>query len=408
MIYRKINKKFIEALSDTPVILLHGARQTGKSTLVKNLIKSEYEAKYLTFDDAAVLSAAQNNPDEFLAAYEENIALDEVQRVPEIFPAIKNLVDNNRRPGKFILTGSSNVLLVPKISESLAGRMEILNLYPFSQSEISGADKNLIDELFKKKYTLPKNLHKQTNLVDKVVRGGYPEMLSRKSKQRQDAWFKSYITSILQRDVRDISNIEKLSELPKLLNLFAARSGTLLNFAEFSRSSAIPQTTLKRYTALLEAIFMIYLLPAWSGNLSKRLIKTPKLYLGDTGLLSYLTGFDAERQNSDPLLWGRIFENFVLMELIKQASWSEFNLSLFHYRSAGGQEIDFVIERNDGSIIGIEVKASSKVDSAMFKHMKTFADEVGEKFLRGIIFYTGKEPLPFAKNLLALPIDVLW
>ena len=408
MIERKINKKLLEALSDTPVILLHGARQTGKSTLIKNLIKRKYDAKYLTFDDAGILSAAQNSPDDFLTAYDGNIALDEVQRVPELFPAIKNSVDKKRKSGKFLLTGSANVLLIPKISESLAGRMEILTLYPFSQSEIEGTSGNFIDEIFIKNYTLPKTSGGQSNLVSRAVAGGYPEMLSRKGKDRRDAWFKSYITAILQRDVRDISNIEKLNELPKLLKLFASRAGTLLNFAEFSRSAAIPQTTLKRYTALLEAIFMIYLLPSWSGNLSKRLIKTPKLYLGDTGLLSHLIDFDETRKNSDPMLWGRILENFVLMELVKQASWSKFNLSLFHYRSAGGQEIDFVIERSDGSIICIEVKASSKVDSAMFKHMKTFADEVGEKFMRGIIFYTGNDPIPFSKNLIALPVEVLW
>lgn len=408
MIQRKITKKLLAALSDSPVVLLHGARQTGKSTLIKSLVGEEYPAEYLTFDDPGFLSAAQNNPIEFLSAYEGSIALDEVQRVPGIFPAIKSLVDKKRTPGKFILTGSSNVLLIPKISESLAGRMEILNLYPFSQNEITGADSNFVDDVFGKNYKMPNIPGKQNELIKKVSTGGYPEMLTRKNKERQDAWFKSYVTTILQRDVRDIANIEKLSELPKLLKLFASRAGTLLNFAEFSRSSAIPQTTLKRYTALLEALFMIYLLPAWSGNLSKRLIKTPKLYLSDTGLLSHLTGFNSEKQKSDTLLWGRVLENFVLMELVKQASWSDYNLSLYHFRTSGGQEVDFVIERSDGAVIAVEVKASSKVDSAMFNHMKAFADELGDKFLRGIIFYTGNEPIPFAKNLIALPVEVLW
>lgn len=408
MIQRKITNKLLSALSDSPVVLLHGARQTGKSTLVKSLVHEEYPAEYLTFDDPGILSAAQNNPIEFLSAYEGSIALDEVQRVPGIFHAIKSLVDKKRTPGKYILTGSSNVLLIPKISESLAGRMEILNLYPFSQNEITGSDCNFIDDIFKKNYKLPKVPGKQNELIKRVITGGYPEMLSRKNKERQDAWFKSYVTTILQRDVRDIANIEKLSELPKLLKLFASRAGTLLNFAEFSRSSAIPQTTLKRYTALLEAIFMIYLLPAWSGNLSKRLIKTPKLYLSDTGLLSHLTGFDSERQKSDTLLWGRVLENFVHMELIKQASWSDYNLSLFHFRTSGGQEVDFVIERSDGSLVGIEVKATSQVDNKMFNHMKAFAEETGKKFLRGVVFYTGEKAIPFAKNLFALPIDVLW
>jgi predicted AAA+ superfamily ATPase len=407
VIQRKITNKLLTALSDSPVVLLHGARQTGKSTLIESLTDGEYPARYLTFDDPGILSAAKNNPVEFLAAYDENLAIDEVQRVPEIFPAIKNIVDRKRKPGRFILTGSSNVLLIPKISESLAGRIEILNLYPFSQNEITSSDHNFIDDIFKKNYRLPQVSGRRYNLIKKITTGGFPEMLLRKDKERQDAWFKSYITTILQRDVRDIANIEKLSELPNLLKLFAARAGTLLNFAEFSRSSAIPQTTLKRYIALLEAIFMINLLPAWSGNLSKRLIKTPKLYLSDTGLLSHLTAFESEKLKSDPLFWGRVLENFVLLELIKQASWSRFGLSLFHFRTSAGQEVDFVIERKDGSLIGIEVKAAANISADTFRHLNVFAEETGKKFLRGVVFYTGSEPIPFAKNMFALPIDTL-
>jgi len=408
MIQRKIKQKLLEALTDSPVVLLHGARQTGKSTLVKYIAETDYTAKYLTFDDLNLLSAAQNNPYDFIEGYKDNLVIDEVQRVPEIFPAIKSLVDKNRKAGKFILTGSANVLLLPKISESLAGRIEILNMFPLSQSEISSAKINFIDKLFVSKFSPGSQSHKKNNLVNKVLTGGFPEMLSRKNRKRQNAWFKSYITTILQRDVRNIANIEKLSDLPRLLSLFAARAGTLLNFAELSRSSAIPQTTLKRYVVLFEAIFMVYLLPAWSGNLSKRLIKTPKIYLNDTGLLSYLIGFEANKILSDSLSWGRLLENFVLMELIKQASWSKFDLSLYHYRSASGQEVDFVIEKSDGKLVAIEVKASTKITAADFNHIKTFADDTGNKFLKGIVFYTGKEIIPFAKNLFAIPVDLLW
>lgn len=408
MIQRKIKTKLLEALTDSPVVLIHGARQTGKSTLVKHIAENDYPAKYLTFDDAAVLSAAQSNPQEFIPAYEDNLVIDEVQRVPEIFLAIKSFVDRNRKAGKFILTGSANVLLLPKVSESLAGRIEIINLFPLSQNEINNTNYNLIDKLFENDFDPALKAPKKNNLTTKILTGGFPEMLARKERKRQDAWFKSYITTILQRDVRDIANIEKLSELPRLLGLFASRAGTLLNFAELSRSSAIPQTTLKRYITLLEAIFMIYLLPAWSGNLSKRLIKTPKLYLNDTGLLSHLTGFESERVFSEPLLWGRLLENFVLNELLKQASWSKFNLSLYHFRSASGQEIDFVIERNNGKLAAVEVKATAKINASDFNNIKIFADETGSKFLKGIVLYTGKEVIPFAKNMFALPIEALW
>ncbi len=407
MISRNIKSKLINALSDSPVILLHGARQTGKSTLVKYLAENEYPAKYLTFDDPGILSAAQNNPQEFLDGYDDNLVIDEVQKVPDIFAAIKISIDRKRKPGKYILTGSSNVFLLPKVSESLAGRIEILQLFPFSQNEITGSDFNLVDEIFKSEFKPTGKSRMKNDLVSKVITGGFPEMLLRKDRSRQAAWFKSYITTILQRDVRDISNIEKLSELPKLLSIFSARAGTLLNFAEFSRSAAIPQTTLKRYTALLEAVFMIYLLPAWSGNLSKRLIKTPKIYMSDTGLLTHLIGFEQDKILYDPLSWGRILENFVLVELLKQSSWSKFNLSLFHFRTSSGHEVDFVIERSDGKLIGIEVKASAKISAADFNHLHVFADETGKKFLRGIVIYTGKDAIPFGKNMDAIPIDML-
>jgi len=405
MIHRKIKPRLLTALTDSPVVLVHGARQTGKSTLVKYLAENDYPARYLTFDDSGILSAAQNNPQDFIAGYTENLVIDEVQRVPEIFLAIKSLVDKNRKAGRFILTGSANVLVLPKVAESLAGRMEILNLHPLAQSEINKVEDNFIDVLFAGNFRPDYKEQKTNDLASRILTGGYPEMLLRKERERQNAWFKSYITTILQRDVRDIANIEKLSELPRLLSLLATRAGTLLNFAELSRSSTIPQTTLKRYISLLEAIFMIFILPAWSGNLSKRLIKTPKFYLNDTGLLSHLLGFEMNKILSDPLSWGRLMENFVIMELLKQASWSRFNLSLYHYRSASGQEVDFIIERSDGKLIAVEVKATAKITATDFTHIKVFADETGKRFLRGIVLYTGKEVIPFGKNLFAMPME---
>lgn len=407
MIERKIKPQLMAALADSPVVLIHGARQTGKSTLVKSVAENDYPAKYITFDDSSILSSALNNPHDFLSGYQENLIIDEVQRAPEIFLAIKSSVDKNREFGKFILTGSANVLLLPKISESLAGRMEILRLFPLAQNEISESKTNLVEEFSKNNFN-PNFSAASDNLINKVLSGGFPEMLTRQDRKRQKAWFNSYITTILQRDVRDIANIEKLNDLPKLLRLFASRAGTLLNYAEFSRSSAIPQTTLKRYVSLFEAIFMIHILPAWSGNLSKRLIKTPKLYLNDTGLLSYLIGFEPERIITDAMMWGRILENFVLMEILKQTSWSDLILSLYHYRTASGQEIDFIIERSDGKLIAVEVKATSKIVAKDFNHIKAFEEETKDKFLRGILFYTGSEIIPFSKNLIALPINTLW
>lgn len=408
MITRKIASKFVSALSDSPVVLLHGARQTGKSTLIKYLIKNKHHADYVTLDDSAVLSAAINNPESFIESFEGNVAIDEVQRAPELFLSIKKNIDKQRKPGKFILAGSANVLLLPKISESLAGRIELLTLYPFAQNEIAKSNFNLINSLFDKKLKRLEIPNSNIEIIKKIVYGGYPEIQDRKNEERRNAWFKSYITTILQRDVRDISNIEGLTQLPRLLSLMGARVGSLLNSTEFSRSAGIPQTTLKRYINLLESTFMIYLLPAYSGNLSKRLIKTPKIYLYDTGLLSHLISADEKRLRNDPHLLGSIIENFVLMELIKQASWSNSVFNFFHFRTSSGQEVDFVIERNDGTLIGIEVKAAHSPRAEMFKGLKVLSEETGKNFFKGFLFYNGDSLIQFDKNLFAIPIKYLW
>lgn len=407
MIKRFVSSSIINALKDNPVVLVHGARQTGKSTLIKKIVEEEYPAQYVTLDDPGMLAAAKNSPDGFLEGMGEILAIDEVQHVPELFRAIKVRVDKNRKPGQYILTGSSNVFLLPKISESLAGRMEVLTLYPFSRTEINNSAHPIIDELFSKNYQKPTIGKNIDSLSKRIVTGGYPEILRRQNLDRREAWFNSYITTILQRDVRDISNIEGLMQIPKLLRIFASRAGTLLNFAEISRAATISQTTLKRYIALLEAIFLIRFLPAWSGNLSKRLIKTPKLYFNDTGLLSYLVGFDENSLFDNSLFWGRAVENFVLMELIKNASWSKSKPQISYFRTASGREVDFILEKRDGTVIGVEVKATANPTAEMFSGLKILKEEIGKKFLRGFIFYSGREIIPFDRDMYAMPIDVL-
>lgn len=397
MIERKIKAPLKDALTDSSVVLLHGARQTGKSTLIQSLIEKEYDADYITLDDSRFLSAAISNPSGFLESFDSNLAIDEVQRAPGLLPEIKKIVDKNRKPGKFILTGSANVLLVPRVAESLAGRMEILNLFPFSQNEMnqSNFNLNLVNIFFDEKIKLPGKSKKSKVLIDRIILGGYPEVQTRKTTERRNAWFNSYITSILQRDVRELSNIEGITQLPRLLSLFAARAGSLLNIAEFSRSSAIAQTTLKRYIVLLQSAFLIYLLPAYSGNLSKRLIRTPKAYLYDTGLLSYLISADENRFNNDPSLWGVAVENFVLMELLKQISWYNKPLHIYYFRTSSGQEVDFVVERNDGYLIGIEVKTTHSPRAEMFNGLKYLASEMGKRFVRGYLLYNGQDVVPY-------------
>ncbi len=241
-----------------------------------------------------------------------------------------------------------------------------------------------------------------------MVQGGYPEMLGRLTAERRRAWFGSYVTTILQRDIRDMARIEGLADMPRLLSLLASRASSLLNFSDLSRSLSMPMSTLKRYMALLEATFLVQLLPAWSTNIGKRLVKAPKLLLNDTGLLLHHIGGDEDRMKADPLLGGHVMENFVAMELEKQRGWSSTRPGLFHFRTATGAEVDIVMENRRGELVGIEVKASASVKGADFRGLRVLADIAGERFLRGIVLYSGSEMLPFGKDMLAVPVSALW
>lgn len=390
------------------MVLLNGARQVGKSTLVQSLTDGD-RAQYLTLDDATVLAAASSDPSGFVAGLAGPVILDEVQRIPGLFLALKAAVDRDRQPGRFLLTGSANVFLLPQASESLAGRMEILTLWPLSQGEVEGVVEGFVDVLFAKTFSPPSTgTLDRGELFERLLRGGFPEMVDKPSESRRRAWFNSYTTSILQRDVRDLTQIEDLAALPRLLSLLAARSTTLLNYSELSRSSGIPASTLKRYFALLEATFLALTLPAWSTNLSKRLVKSPKLLLTDTGLLASSLGLGLERLDEDPRLAGPLLENFVLQEIRKQVSWSRLQPSLFHYRTQTGQEIDLLLEDPAGRIAGIEVKMGSTVQEKDVRALRDLADALGPRFVRGVILYTGERVVPFSEKILALPVQALW
>ena len=408
MLKRNITDNLLAALADSPVVLLNGARQTGKSTLVKTLAVKEHPARYLTLDDTSVLSAIRHDPAGFLAGLDGPVVLDEIQRAPELFVAIKAEVDRNREPGRYLLTGSANVLMLPKLSESLAGRMEILSLWPLSQGELAGTREGFVDAVFSDTLKLSgPSTNDRNATLDKIIQGGYPETISRKTESRRRAWFNSYITTILQRDVRDLANIEGLTELPRLLSILATRAATLVNYSELSRSTTFPQSTLKRYMSLLEMTFLIQHLPAWSGNMGKRLVKTSKLVMSDTGMLAYLLGATSERIIKEGTI-GPLLENFIVMELRKQSTWSDTAPQMFHFRTQTGQEVDIVLEDASGRIVGIEVKSSATVGSGDFKGLKMLAEVTGDRFLRGIVLYTGREAIPYGQKLFALPVDCLW
>ena len=337
MIHRHITDQVREALTDTPAVLVNGARQTGKSTLVQSVELGEQNRQYLTFDDPGILAAAKGDPNGFVAGLNPRVTLDEAQHVPELFPVIKAAIDRKRQPGRFLLTGSANVMLLPKLSESLAGRMEVVTVWPFSQGEINGTKEPLVDTMFSKHsvaWSGKTPTVRREELLETVLAGGYPLAIARHNTSRRNAWFQSYIMTMLQRDIRDMANITDLTAVPRLLSVVAARAGGLLNFADLSRTVGLPQTTLKRYFALLESTFLVQLLRPWATNLGQRVIQTPKVYLNDTGLLSYLLGITADRIKTEGTLAGAALENFVFMELRKQASWSKIQPEIFYWRTA--------------------------------------------------------------------------
>src|SRR5690606_9976051 len=291
------------------------------------------------------------------------------------FRAVKAVVDADRRPGRLLLTGSADVLLLPSVSESLAGRMEALTLWPFSQGEVEGHREGFVDAVFAG--ALPDAVGGgpvgADDLWGRVVRGGYPEALTRTSAKRRARWYESYVTTILQRDVRDLANVEGLTQMPRLLQLLAARTGSLMNYSEVSRSAGIPNSTLKRYLALLEATYLVRELPAWSANLSKRLVKAPKGLVTDTGLAAELVGA-SEGGGAAEVVRGGLIETFVAMELERQRAWAARRVSLHHFRTAKGQEVDLVLEDASGALVGVEVKATAKVGGGDFRGLRALQE----------------------------------
>ncbi|MEK7466351.1 MAG: ATP-binding protein [Planctomycetota bacterium] len=406
---RHITSQILAALADTPAVFLQGPRQSGKSTLVQSLRGQGFDAAYITLDDAADLASATRDGDAFVDGLPERVILDEVQRAPDLFRSLKRSIDRRRSPGRFLLTGSANALLLPKVSESLAGRMEILNLYPLSQGELHGTEEGFVDACFSGDFTVGRIPGSGwPSLVERIVRGGFPDAVSRSDASRRRAWFNSYVTSILERDVRDIANIHALRELPRLFKLIAARSACVLNVSDLARDAGLPLTSLQRYMALLNAIFFATTIPAWSGNLTSRLTKAPKVLLFDSGLLCNLLNLDADRLRNDELMSGAVLETFVATELLKQISWSRARSSIFHFRTPKQHEVDLVLEDARGRVVGIEVKKTASPRSDDFRGLRQLAEAAGKKFVRGIVLYAGETILPFGPNLYAVPVSALW
>jgi predicted AAA+ superfamily ATPase len=407
MIRRNIEATVHQALADTPVVLLNGPRQSGKTTLAQ-MMTEKAGTRFFSLDDAATLASASGDPAGFVRNLSGPVVIDEIQKAPDLFPAIKLAVDKDRQPGRFLLTGSANVMTLPRLSESLVGRMEIIPLFPFSAGELAGQHESFLKHLFDGTIAKTKPASVKDDLPARLVRGGYPEALQRESDDRRAAWFASYLSTILQRDVRDLARVDALHSLPNLLKLLAARVSGLLNLADVSRDAGLPHTTLTRHLALLETVFLMHRLPAWSPNLGKRLVKTPKLHLVDSGFACHLIGADVRRLAEDRPLLGRLLETFVVGELRKQLSWTDPQTALFHFRTATGSEVDVVLEKADGTVAAIEIKAGVTVGASDFNALQALRDQLGRRFRAGVVLYLGDQVVPFGDKLTLVPLPCLW
>lgn len=396
------------AMADTRIVLVLGARQVGKSTLTQHAARHSLEdAAQLTLFDQATRQAALDDPTGFVAGLQRPVLIDEVQRAPDLLFAISNAVDSDKSPGQFLLTGSANVLSTKRSYESMTGRAEIVRLYPFAQSEIEGSARNLVDALLGG--SVPQVQEATVGreaFVELVAAGGYPEARLR-TPRRRVPWFRDYLETILERDIRDIATAQKASEIPSLLRLIASQAANLLDYSKIARDLSMSDKTVKAYVKLLQDVFLVHVVRAWRPNIGKREVHKPKPYIVDSGLLGYLLGADPVRIGSDDQATGKMLENFCGMEIVKSAGWSRTQPEIFHYRD-GRDEIDLVIEARNGDVACVEVKAAASVSRSDHAAIGKLRDRLGDRFKAGIVIYSGASTVPLADRIWAVPISGLW
>lgn len=408
MIPRHARQQIVEALAESRAVALLGARQVGKSTLVRSIADTEYPSRLIDLDDDATANAARTDPTGFVAEITGPAVIDEVQRAPSLLLAIKRRLDTDQTRGQFLLTGSANILTLPTIADALPGRVDYLHLWPFSQGELHGRHEGLIDGLLAGQTPQisgpPMGRASVTNIL---VAGGYPEAQTRGAPGRS-RFFRSYVASIIGRDLEDVARVQNAENVERLLRVIAARSGSLASFHGMGGELGLDKNTVQSHTKILEDLFLVRRLRPWHVNLGSRQVKSPKLYVVDSGLLAFLIGANERRLTSDGPIMGTILESFVAMEIARQADRADDPVSLFHYRDKQQREVDVVLEWNSGEVAGIEVKAAATASSQDFAGLRYLRDKLGKRFKAGVVLYTGGETLPFGDRLAAVPLSGLW
>ncbi|MEV0593435.1 ATP-binding protein [Nonomuraea cavernae] len=406
---RKAEAMALEALADTRVVVVNGARQVGKSTLAKRILDGMPGAKELYLDDPAVRAAAREDPVGFVR-HDDLLLLDEVQRAPELLLPIKREVDRDPRPGRFLLTGSARLLDLRDLPDALPGRAETIELWPLSQGEIDAQPDGFVDAVFRRGHAVeiePSSLRKR-DYVCRALRGGYPEAVRRDAGRRRARFFDSYISDLVTRDVRQVTDIERPAEMRRLLSVMAARMGNLAVVHSLAGDVAMPRTTLSRYLDLLELVFLVKRIPAFASNLTTRAIATPKLLVVDSGIGGRLIGMTPERLADPTAPVGPLLENFAVGEIARQLTWAEEPVQLFHYRDRDQIEVDAVLEHASGEVVGVEVKAAETVRGDDFRGLRHLQSRLGSRFVAGFVLYAGEQSLSFGERLKALPLAALW
>jgi uncharacterized protein len=403
---RRAARKVELALQDTRVVLVAGPRQSGKSTLVKRF--SDETRPYVSLDDAQVLSAARSDPIGFVRNLDRAV-IDEIQRAPELMLAIKDSVDRDPTPGRFLITGSTNLLALPKIGDSLAGRIEKIMLYPLAQAEFFQSSGTMIDRLFAgEKPSWQGSPLCGPSLLETMLKGGYPEPAGRKNEERRRAWFADYLTFVLDRDVRDIADIDQLGKLPALLQLLGEHASQLTNLASLGSALNLSTPTIARYVSILERLYLLQATRPWFTNRLSRLIKTPKVHFIDSGLLAHIRDDGQDSFRLDRSRLGPLTESFAVSEILKQLSWSKTRATMSHFRTRDGDEVDIVLEDPRGRIIGIEIKASATLRPKDFSGLKKLEQAVGDKFVYGLILHDHDRITPVSARIQGAPLSLLW
>ncbi|BAK33561.1 hypothetical protein MLP_05470 [Microlunatus phosphovorus NM-1] len=408
---RHVKPRVLEALGDTRIVVVQGARQVGKTTLVREIVGAK-GGRLESFDDRLTARAASEDPIGFLSAAPDRLlAIDEVQRVPELILALKYVVDRDTRPGRFLVTGSANLLKLPAIEDSLAGRTESIELHGFSQGEIAGHAERFVDRLLTGERFADhrSDLHRR-DYLERAVAGGYPEALTRTPGRRRDLWLDNYVNGIVRREADDVSNLQRIAELPLILRVLAARNSGELIVADVARETEIPARTLTPYLELLQTLYLTQHVPAWATNLAKRVVSRPKVSLLDSGLAARLINVSAQGASPDgnPHVAGGLLEGFVAGEIRRQLTWSEETARIGHFREQSAGEVDLVLETPDGRVAGIEVKSTAAPKAKDAKGLAYLRDRLGKRFVAGVILHTGTTAGAFGDRIAAVPMDVLW